>query len=533
MIPRILIGKGLLERQKADFIALSIASGSFETDPQLDKLNRAVGGELRLLAQQAEFAGRADQVFECTTLGRLPQQRILLVGTGAGDAREESRLRNYAAVAMRHGTNSGALRVALALPPNLAVEHLRAIAEGVVLGAYRFTKYLTSERRPKRHVGTVILCGLSKETASAKRAIELGRGVGRAVALTRDAVNEPSNIMTPAMFARCATDVAHRHGFRAKILDARGIDRVGMSLLSAVGRGSRNEPRFVHLTYTPKSKPKTKVALLGKGLTFDSGGLCIKPAAGMDEMKSDMAGAAAVLGVMDAIGTLRPPVEVHGLFVLAENMPDGNAYRPGDVFGSLDGKTVEIINTDAEGRLALADGLAYARKLRPDLIVDAATLTGACVVALGKSCSAYFTADESWSSRFKLAAQKSGEAFWQMPLLSDMREQLKSDVADLKHTGDRFGGAISAAMFLQEFCGKLLGFTAISLGRYSPTGLKTCIRKELQVTRYSLSSDSSRRWVDRAGSYREPPKFRSTPTGVLCLATDGWRTNFFAGCAYH
>jgi leucyl aminopeptidase len=455
MNPRILIGKGVLERQKADFVALPIALGTLETDPQFDRLNRAVDGELRVLAQQAEFTGRADQVFECTTLGRLPQQRILLVGTGADEAREESRMRNFAAVAVRHGGNSGAARLALELPANLVAEQLRAIAEGIMLGAYRFTKYLTSERRPKRQIEAVILCGLLKETASAKRAIESGQKIGQAVSLCRDAVNEPSNVMTPVRFAQSASEIARRHGFRTKILDARGIDRAGMSLLSAVGRGSRNEPRFVHLTYVPKSRPKKKIVLLGKGLTFDSGGLCIKPAAGMDEMKSDMAGAAAVLGVMDAVGALTPAVEVHGLFVLAENMPDGNAYRPGDVFGSLDGKTVEIINTDAEGRLALADGLAYARKLRPDLIVDAATLTGASMVALGKSCSAYFTADEDWSNRFKLAAQMAGESFWRMPLLAEMRDQLKSDVADLKHTGDRFGGSISAAMFLKEFVGEV------------------------------------------------------------------------------
>jgi len=453
MIPSILIGKGSLESQKADIIALPIAQGTLDKDPQFDRLNRAVGGELKVLAQQAEFIGRTDQVFECTTLGRLSQQRILLVGIGAPEGHEESRFRNFAAIAVRHGTHSGALRVALALPANLAIAHWRPIAEGVVLGAYRFTKYLTSDRRPKRHVDTVILCGKSRELPAIKRAVELGQRVGHAVALSRDTVNEPSNVMTPAVFAKCVTDVARRHGFRAKVLDARGIDRAGMLLLAAVGRGSRNEPKFVHVTYTPKSRPKKKVVFLGKGLTFDSGGLCIKPAAGMDEMKSDMAGAAAVLGVMDAIGSLRPPVEVHGLFVLAENMPDGNAYRPGDVFGSLDGKTVEIINTDAEGRLALADGLAYARKLHPDLIVDAATLTGACMVALGKTCSGYFTADESWSVRFKLAAQLAGESFWQLPLLTELHENLKSDVADLKHTGDRWGGAISAALFLREFVG--------------------------------------------------------------------------------
>jgi len=193
--------------------------------------------------------------------------------------------------------------------------------------------------------------------------------------------------------------------------------------------------------------------LVGKGLTFDSGGLCIKPAAGMGDMKSDMGGAAAVLGTMAAVGALRPDVEVHGIIGAAENMPDGNAYRPADVFTSLDGKTVEIINTDAEGRLVLADALAYARKLEPDVMIDAATLTGACLIALGKACSAFYTADDKLAKRFASAADEAGEQFWRMPLLEDLREHLSSDIADLKHTGDRYGGSISAALFLREFVG--------------------------------------------------------------------------------
>ncbi len=206
------------------------------------------------------------------------------------------------------------------------------------------------------------------------------------------------------------------------------------------------------MSYTPK-KPKKKLCFVGKGLTFDSGGLCIKPAAGMGEMKSDMGGAAAVLGLMVAVASLRPNVEVHCIIGSAENMPDGAAYRPGDIFGSLDGKTVEIINTDAEGRLVLADALAYARKLEPDVIVDAATLTGACVVALGKTWSAFYTGDDKLARQVDKAAAEAGENLWRMPLIEELREQLKSDVADLKHTGERWGGSISAALFLREFVG--------------------------------------------------------------------------------
>jgi leucyl aminopeptidase len=225
-----------------------------------------------------------------------------------------------------------------------------------------------------------------------------------------------------------------------------------MNLHYAVGQGSANEPRFIHLTYSPP-RAKKRLVFVGKGLTFDSGGLCIKPAPGMGDMKTDMGGAAAVLGLMAAVARKRPRVEVHGIVGAAENMPDGAAYRPADVFRGLSGKTVEIINTDAEGRLVLADALAYAVALKPDLLVDAATLTGAALIALGKSCSAFYATSDDLARSLQDAAEAAGESFWRMPLLDDLADQLKSDVADLKHTGDRYGGSILAALFLREFVG--------------------------------------------------------------------------------
>ena len=225
-----------------------------------------------------------------------------------------------------------------------------------------------------------------------------------------------------------------------------------MKLLQAVGQGSEHKPAMVHFSYVP-ANPKRRIVFVGKGITFDSGGLSIKPAAGMGEMKHDMSGAANVVGLMSIIGKLKPDVEVHGIVAAAENMPDGNSYRPGDVWGSLDGKSVEIINTDAEGRLILADALAYARALEPDLLVDNATLTGACVVALGNSCSGWYANNDATAEEFAAAAKASGEQMWRMPLLEDLKDQLKSDSADLKHTGDRWGGSISAALFLREFIG--------------------------------------------------------------------------------
>jgi leucyl aminopeptidase len=267
-------------------------------------------------------------------------------------------------------------------------------------------------------------------------------------------VNEPPNVFTPEALAEVARTIAKNHKLKITVLDKAGIKKAGMQLHYAVGQGSVNEPRFIHMTYTPK-RAKKKVVFVGKGLTFDSGGLCIKPAAGMGEMKSDMGGAAAVLGLMAALPAIAPEVEVHAVIGAAENMPDGAAYRPGDIFGSLDGRTVEIINTDAEGRLVLADALTYARRLDPDLIVDAATLTGACVVALGKMYSAFYTADDKLAKQFASAASAAGESFWRMPLANELREQLNSDVADMQHTGDRWGGSITAALFLREFVGSI------------------------------------------------------------------------------
>jgi leucyl aminopeptidase len=455
MMPKIVLGKGEIERQKAEVIILPIGHGGLESDPDFMRLNAVFEGALKVLAQQADFSGRIDQLLECTTLGRLPQHRLVLVGIGNLETAQSFQLRNYAATAIRCSLNANASKVALLVPRGIASDDWRAISEGAVLGAYRFTKYLTAETRPKRPLDTITLCGAPTSNQSIKKHVDLGQNIGRAITLCRDAVNEPSNVLTPASFAELALEVARRHAMKVKVLDQRAIDRTGMHLLAAVGRGSVHEPKFVHMTYSPKGRVKKKVVFLGKGLTFDSGGLCIKPAAGMEEMKNDMAGAAAVLGLMDALGVVRPGVEVHGLFALAENMPDGESYRPGDVLGSLDGKTVEVINTDAEGRLVLADGLTYARRLAPDLIIDAATLTGACIVALGKTCSAYYTMDDDLAERWETAAKGAGEAFWRMPLLADLRDQLKSDIADLKHTGDRWGGSITAALFLKEFVGNV------------------------------------------------------------------------------
>lgn len=435
----------------SDVLAVFANPSPLEGQPALAHLDRLLDGALHELAKLNDFKGKSEQTLELLTLGKLKARRVLVIGIGEGELDAPS-LRTYAATAARAANGYNARSLALLLPD---AAELRSVGEGIALGAYRFSKYFTGDRKPKAELNHVSVHKMKgRPSASDKAALKLGQAVADAVCIARDAINEPPNELVPAALASLAQRVAQKHKLKIRVLDKKGIKAAGMKLHYAVAQGSANEPRFIHLTYAPR-RAKKKLVFVGKGLTFDSGGLCIKPAPGMGEMKSDMGGAAAVIGLMAAVGTVRPDVEVHGIIGAAENMPDGEAYRPGDIFGSLDGKTVEIINTDAEGRLVLADALTYAARLKPDVIVDAATLTGACIVALGKTCSGFFASDDALARELEAAARQAGEGFWRLPLLDDLAEQLKSDVADLKHTGDRWGGSITAALFLREFVGSV------------------------------------------------------------------------------
>jgi len=420
----------------------------------LDALDAALGGGLASLFEKDEFAGKRDQSLSIPTLGKLPFGRVVLLGLGGKSGFGDNDARSFAAKAARSANGEKAKTLTLAVPEGVE-SHARALGEGLELGAYRFTKYLTGDRKPKAELATVnIVTGPKSGGAAAKRDLEIGQKVAAGVLLSRDLSNEPPNVLTPAALATAAQVAAKIHGFNCTVLDFEEIKNRGMLLIQAVGQGSVHEPRFVHMSYVPKQKPKKRLVFVGKGVTFDSGGISIKPAQGMGEMKHDMSGAGNMVGLMVSIAALKPKCEVHAIFAAVENMPDGNAYRPGDVWGSLDGKTVEIINTDAEGRLILADALAYAKTLQPDLLVDNATLTGAMVVALGNTCTGWYANSEAAAKEFEAAVKHSGESMWRMPLLDELKDQLKSDVADLKHTGDRWGGSISAALFLREFIGE-------------------------------------------------------------------------------
>ena len=362
---------------------------------------------------------------------------------------------SFAANCTRLGNKVGArsMIVVVSHQPTDAEALFAVLARGAELGAYRFDRFKSDKGRP-RTVNKIAFAFTARGPglAAATSAFQRGRIVAEAVSLSRDLANEPAADLYPETMARHAVRVARACGFKARVFREKELSARGMGLILAVGQGSPRSPRLVHLTFRPP-RSALKVALVGKGITFDSGGLCLKQPASMLEMKMDMSGAAVVLATMQALSRMRAPVEVHGILALAENMPAGTALKLGDVITSASKKTVEIGNTDAEGRLVLADALDYAAKLKPAIMIDVATLTAAVVIALGPSTTGVFSANDRAASLVLAAAERAGESFWRLPLVAALKENLKSEVADLKNTADRNGGAISAALFLKEFVG--------------------------------------------------------------------------------
>lgn len=436
----------------ADVVVIGVSEGASTKEGILAELEKALGPVVARAVKREDFTGKKDQTLDLSTNGALPVGRVLLVGLGKTSPLTDIDVRMLAAKGTRFSLGAKAESVAIVVPEGVT-NGVRAAAEGSMLGSYRFTLYQTGDRLPKVNLGQVSVVVSGSISQAQRDELVLGERVGNAVCIARDLINTAPNDLYPAVLARAAVEVARVCGLEVKVYDKEALTKAGMNLFVAVGQGSAHDPHMAHVVYRPAKPAKKKIVFVGKGLTFDSGGLCIKPAPGMEEMKGDMGGAANVIGLMAAVAAVQPNVEVHGIIGAAENMPDGAAYRPGDVWKSLDGKTVEIINTDAEGRLVLADCLAYARALKPDLIVDNATLTGACVVALGPTVSGFFANRDEAAEMFRNAARASGESMWQMPLVEELRDGLKSDWADLKHTAERWGGAITAALFLREFVG--------------------------------------------------------------------------------
>jgi leucyl aminopeptidase len=440
---------------QADLLAVPVFSDKLNESAPIVALDERMGGVLRPILDEESFKGKPQQSALLHTQGKLPAKRVLFIGLGAEKDMNPGDLRHAGARAARAARSVGAKTVAVVVPAPFGDERaLQFLVEGVLLGRYRFDRYLTGEdaRKPDTLEHAIVVGGGTSEAAFA-RVVRRGEIVAAAVSRARDWVNEPAGALTPRRLAAEAESLAQAHGIQTKVLGPAECRELGMGMYLAVAQGSDEEPRFIHLTYKPKTPAKRRVCIIGKGVTFDSGGLSLKPSNAMEDMKIDMAGAAAVLSSVIALAELESPVEVHAIAACTENMPSGKAYKLGDVLRSMAGKTVEINNTDAEGRLTLGDALTYALKLEPDEVFDFATLTGACVVALGPHFAGVMGNDAALSERWLAAAKAAGEEMWPLPLPERLKEMLKSDVADMKNTGERYGGALTAGLFLKEFAG--------------------------------------------------------------------------------
>ncbi len=450
------------EQVSCDLLAFT-TFGDPSKDATFKAIDKVLGGGLAEAAKGESFAGKPQQSLSFWSGGAIGARRILVIGLGGkGDATIVA-LRDVGAQIAQFANKVGAASVAYVLPLSgpreaHAVQHT---VEGVGMGSYRFNRYLTSEdsrRTPTLESFGLLSDGKSKKRSAAQArgfdaAVARGQAVAAAVCRARDLVNEPPAAMTPTALAAEAEAIAKRHAsVTVQVLGPKKCEQLGMGMFLAVARGSDEEPRLVHMVYKPKKKAKKRVALIGKGLTFDSGGYSLKTSQGMEDMKIDMAGAAAVIAAMDAIATLGSDHEVHVIAACCENLVSGRAYKLGDVLKSMDGTTVEINNTDAEGRLTLGDAITYARaKVEPDEMFDFATLTGACMVALGPHTAGVMSDHEPLVKAWLAAAARSGEDMWRLPLNPRLRDQLKSPIADLRNTGERFGGAITAGLFLKVF----------------------------------------------------------------------------------
>jgi len=446
--------RGLTE-VRTDALIVGRHAGESKLSPGLAALDKQLGGLLTKVMTAEKFEGKPGQIAHVHTDGRLPATRVLVAGLGSGKGDAEA-VRRAASAASRRARDLGAKSAAGYLAAEGVSPRMRAQAtvEGSMLGTYRFDKYL-KEKSPKSLDAFAVVEPERRSQGAAEDGMRAGGIWAAATCLARDLVNEPANVVTPAYLAKRAQEIARSGHLGLKVLEREDCEKLGMGAYVGVAQGSLEPPKFIHLTYRPKQRARKRVVVIGKGITFDSGGLDLKPADGMYRMKDDMSGAAAVLGLFSALPKLALPVEVHGLIAATENMPSGTAQRPGDIVRAMNGLTIEIGNTDAEGRLTLADALAYAdREIKPDEMVDLATLTGAIVVALGLGLSGVFVTDEALAGRVLTAAETAGEKMWRMPLHDEYKDGIKSDIADLNNiSSQRGGGAIVAGLFMRDFTG--------------------------------------------------------------------------------
>ncbi|HEU5349330.1 MAG TPA: leucyl aminopeptidase [Ktedonobacterales bacterium] len=458
-----------VQQFEGDALAVGIFSDKGPLHGPAAALDEALAGVIAELRASGEVTGKADEVTLLHTLGKIEPSRVVIIGLGPSDRCTLERIRRASAIACRRLRKVKARHIGLALASaergiNLA-QAARAMTEGALLGLYQFQQY-KSESSPDDTsadngdngdngacgIETITILGRGREPAL-RTAVERGKILAEATNFARDLGNEPPNVLTPTEFGERAKRMAGEVGLECEVCGPDWMREQGMGALLGVAQGSAEEPRFIVLRYRGRAKGEPGLALVGKGITFDTGGISLKPGADMDAMKMDMCGGAAVVGAMMAIARLKPAINVTGIVPATENMPGGRAYRPGDILRAANGKSIEILNTDAEGRLALADALSWAVKQRLSPLVDAATLTGAMVVALGHVRAGVFSNDETLERTIMSASEVAGERLWPMPMDDEYGELVHSEIADVKQVGGRPAGSISAAKVISHFVG--------------------------------------------------------------------------------
>jgi len=444
-----------------DAVILFLFEGEKDLSGPAGEADEAMSGAVKALFTEGDFKAGKKELAVIYPGASLEVKRIILAGLGKKDDFTLEELRCSSGIAAKRAHKQGADNVAvmLNLNPETSFSHetlAKTAIEGVLMALHqpRYHKTSTPERLPMT-MGTLIFNSPAEEQ-EIQKGVDSGQIFADAACTAIDLVNKPGNFMTPSMLSDAARAIAMKESMECRILEKADLDKLGMGALLGVAKGSNENPKFIIMEYNASKENKgdnfPSVVLVGKGITFDSGGISLKASLHMEDMKSDMAGAAAVIGIMQGVARLKPSINVKALIPTCENLPSGDALKPGDVVNAMNGKSIEIISTDAEGRLILADALCYAQSFRPDMVIDIATLTGACVVALGENVAAgFFTTEDDFADKLIGAGDENGEKFWRLPLYKEYDEKIKSNVADVKNTGGRMGGVGASAIFLKAF----------------------------------------------------------------------------------
>ena len=447
---------GDITKIKTGAVIVNLFEGVEHPGGATGAVDQALDGAITRLISEGEIKGKINEITAIHTMGKIEPARVIVAGLGKQEKFTLDSIRSVAAESCKFLRKLGVKRAATivhgagigGMAPEKAAQ---ALIEGSILGLYTFRKHITKEPEYGQVDELLIVERDGNKVPKLEHGVRLGRILAEATNFARDLINEPANYMTPNDMTEIAREVAEEHRLEFTVFDREEMKKLGMGALLGVAQGSNQPPKFIILSYRGDDTSKNTLGLVGKGLTFDSGGISIKPSEGMDEMKGDMAGGATVIAAIKAIAELKLTINVIGLVPATENLPGGAALKPGDILKAMNGKTIEVVNTDAEGRLILADALSYAHKQGISPLIDIATLTGACRVALGDICTGAFGNNQEVINKVIKAGEEAGEKIWQLPMFEEYKEKNKSDVADIKNSGGRYGGAITAAQFLSEF----------------------------------------------------------------------------------